>query len=78
MIKDFQYSVQETIKIKKKLLNKKFIIIINKIINEIYLTIKNGNKVYICGNGGSAADAQHLATEFLVRLNPKKIEKHIH
>ncbi len=75
MIKDFQYSVQETIKIKKKLLNKKFIIIINKIINEIYLTIKNGNKVYICGNGGSAADAQHLATEFLVRLNPKKNRK---
>ncbi len=25
----------------------------------------------ICGNGGSAADAQHLAAEFLVRLRPK-------
>ena len=25
--------------------------------------------MYICGNGGSAADAQHLAAEFLVRLN---------
>jgi D-sedoheptulose 7-phosphate isomerase len=24
----------------------------------------NGNRVYFCGNGGSAADAQHLAAEF--------------
>ena len=29
-----------------------------------------GNKVFICGNGGSAADAQHLAAEFLIRLKP--------
>ncbi|MCK5268715.1 MAG: D-sedoheptulose 7-phosphate isomerase [Spirochaetes bacterium] len=30
---------------------------------------KNGNKVMFCGNGGSAADSQHLATEFVVRLS---------
>jgi D-sedoheptulose 7-phosphate isomerase len=28
---------------------------------------KNGNKVLVCGNGGSAADAQHIATEFTIR-----------
>lgn len=28
-----------------------------------------GNKLMICGNGGSAADAQHMATEFTVRLS---------
>lgn len=33
--------------------------------------LKNKNKILICGNGGSAADAQHLAAEFLVRLRPK-------
>ncbi len=44
---------------------------INKVIKKIYKTIKNGGKIYICGNGGSAADAQHLAAEFLVRLRPK-------
>ena len=27
-----------------------------------------GGKIFFCGNGGSAADAQHLATELLVRL----------
>ena len=26
-------------------------------------TIKNGNKILLCGNGGSAADAQHIAAE---------------
>ncbi len=41
---------------------------INKVIKKIYKTIKNGGKIYICGNGGSAADAQHLAAEFLIIL----------
>ena len=32
--------------------------------------IQNGGKIMLCGNGGSAADAQHLAAEMLVRLRP--------
>ena len=32
--------------------------------------IRRGNKIMLCGNGGSAADAQHLAAEMLVRLRP--------
>jgi len=32
--------------------------------------IQNGNKIMLCGNGGSAADSQHLAAEMLVRLRP--------
>jgi D-sedoheptulose 7-phosphate isomerase len=44
---------------------------IEKIIKEIYSTIKKNKKVFICGNGGSAADAQHLAAEFLIRLTKK-------
>ena len=31
--------------------------------------IKNGGKIMFCGNGGSAADSQHLATELVVRLS---------
>ena len=31
----------------------------------------NGNKLLICGNGGSAADAQHLAAEFISTLSTK-------
>ena len=44
---------------------------INQIINILYKTIQNNNKIYICGNGGSASDAEHFSTEFLVRLRPK-------
>jgi D-sedoheptulose 7-phosphate isomerase len=30
---------------------------------------KSGNKLLLCGNGGSAADCQHIATELMIRLN---------
>ena len=30
-------------------------------------TVRNGGTLFFCGNGGSAADAQHLATEYVVR-----------
>jgi len=33
-------------------------------------SVTHGGKVLLCGNGGSAADAQHLAAEMLVRLRP--------
>lgn len=33
-------------------------------------SIRGGGKILFCGNGGSAADAQHLAAELLVRLRP--------
>jgi D-sedoheptulose 7-phosphate isomerase len=36
--------------------------------DKITNSIKNGGKLMICGNGGSAADSQHLAAEFLIRL----------
>ncbi len=36
--------------------------------NKICDCIKKGNKLMLCGNGGSAADAQHIATEFMIRL----------
>ena len=33
-------------------------------------SIQKNGKIMLCGNGGSAADAQHLAAEMLVRLRP--------
>jgi len=35
----------------------------------IYESYKNGKKLLLCGNGGSAADCQHIATEFMIRLS---------
>ena len=37
---------------------------------EIVGSIERGGKLLLCGNGGSAADAQHLAAEMLIRLRP--------
>ena len=45
--------------------------IINTVTNCVAVIVnafKNGNKVLFCGNGGSAADAQHLAAEFSDRF----------
>ncbi|MFH1619137.1 MAG: SIS domain-containing protein [bacterium] len=35
-------------------------------------TIKKGNTVFFCGNGGSAADSQHLAAEIVVRFRKER------
>ena len=40
------------------------------VIQIIHRKLKKGGKILFCGNGGSAADAQHLAAEFIVRLRP--------
>jgi D-sedoheptulose 7-phosphate isomerase len=60
--------ISENTKLKKDILkNTK---VISDIKFKILNAIKNKGKIFICGNGGSAADAQHLAAEFMVRLRP--------
>tara|TARA_B100000963_G_scaffold262652_1_gene230763 strand:- start:5815 stop:6411 length:597 start_codon:yes stop_codon:yes gene_type:complete len=41
----------------------------NLLLTNLINTIKNENTIFICGNGGSFADAQHLVTELVVRFN---------
>ena len=43
---------------------------IHQIIKIITSKLRKGGKLMFCGNGGSAADAQHLVAELLVRLKP--------
>lgn len=43
---------------------------ISKAIDLIIQALNGKKKILLCGNGGSAADAQHLAAEFVIRLNP--------
>ena len=61
--------INDAIKLKKELIH--LSTNISKAIDLMTITLKKGNKIFICGNGGSAADAQHLAAEFLIRLRPK-------
>lgn len=59
---------QESIQTKKKILENKFLVNLNIIAEKIYEKLSKGGKIIFFGNGGSAADAQHLAAEMLIRL----------
>tara|TARA_B100001093_G_C26771867_1_gene990596 strand:+ start:577 stop:1161 length:585 start_codon:yes stop_codon:yes gene_type:complete len=48
-----------------------------KSINKIKTSISKKKKIFFCGNGGSASDAQHLTAELLIRLRPKINRKSI-
>jgi D-sedoheptulose 7-phosphate isomerase len=39
-----------------------------KVVDACEVSLRGGGKLMFCGNGGSAADSQHLATEMLIRL----------
>jgi D-sedoheptulose 7-phosphate isomerase len=61
----------DSINTKKKILELGIFDVLKNMADEIGLSIQQGNKIMLCGNGGSAADAQHLAAEMLVRLRPE-------
>jgi D-sedoheptulose 7-phosphate isomerase len=61
--------IAESIEVKQSLLaNEQLLATINDIVHTVTLAFENGFKVQFCGNGGSAADAQHLAAEFSGRF----------
>ena len=61
--------IAESIAVKSKILKDDNLInILKETVSVIVSAFKNGNKVLFCGNGGSAADAQHLAAEFSGRF----------
>ena len=61
--------IEESIIVKKTIINDTVIIEnLKKVVEKVTLSFNNGNKLLFCGNGGSAADAQHLAAEFSGRF----------
>src|SRR5437773_4164330 len=61
--------IRASISVKQAVLqDEKLISTIENVVNVIVNAFKNGKHVYFCGNGGSAADAQHLAAEFSGRF----------
>ncbi|MBK8611125.1 MAG: D-sedoheptulose 7-phosphate isomerase [Chitinophagaceae bacterium] len=61
--------IQSSIKVKEEVLeNEALLKTVQECIAVIVQAFKAGNKVLFCGNGGSAADAQHLAAEFSGRF----------
>ena len=63
-------SFEDSISIKQQIIDQKLYEVLAEAGDAITDSISNGGKLMICGNGGSAADAQHLAAEFLMRLKP--------
>lgn len=61
--------IQASIDTKQQVLqNEDLLKTICDVVKVITDAFKNGSRVYFCGNGGSAADAQHLAAEFSGRF----------
>jgi len=61
--------IQSSIDVKQQVLeNTDLLQVISDVVDVIDNALKNGNRIYFCGNGGSAADAQHLAAEFSGRF----------
>ena len=62
-------SFNRSIEVKQNIVSdEKLISTIENVINEIVSSYRNGGKVLWCGNGGSAADSQHLAAELSGRF----------
>lgn len=57
--------IESSIEVKKNIVNDEALIHkIELVVTACILAFKNNRKILFCGNGGSAADAQHLAAEF--------------
>lgn len=68
--------IKASIQTKQQILeNEELLQTVDAIANACVEALNHGNRIYFCGNGGSAADAQHLAAEFSGRfyLNRKAL-----
>jgi D-sedoheptulose 7-phosphate isomerase len=63
-------SITQSIELKTQLLqDAELLDNIGSVSNQLIEVFKRGNRLLIAGNGGSAADAQHIAAEFVCRFN---------
>jgi len=62
-------AIEESIELKKSILYDSILIAqIRQVADAIVTSLRTGGKIFFCGNGGSAADAQHLAAELSGRF----------
>ena len=69
---EIELQINESISIKQMLLNAAYLEQISQISKLIMEAFKRGSKLLLCGNGGSAADAQHIAGEFVARFEAER------
>jgi len=64
-----KHCISESVFVKSEVLkDERLLMLIEELVDVIVTVFRNGNHIYFCGNGGSAADAQHLAAEFSGRF----------
>lgn len=69
LTKFINHQIVDSCKVKEKILNDSELInLVKDVSQKVIDTYKNGNKTLIAGNGGSAADAQHIAGEFVSKF----------
>ncbi|MBU1076974.1 MAG: D-sedoheptulose 7-phosphate isomerase [Spirochaetes bacterium] len=67
-IQQIHQLIESSIEVKKSLLTKDIPEMISSVAELIIKTFKEGHKLLICGNGGSAADSQHFSAELVGRF----------
>jgi D-sedoheptulose 7-phosphate isomerase len=73
MLKEIKDIIRDSINVKNNLLeDEELISNILKAVNIVVSSLRAGKKLLIAGNGGSAADSQHIAAELIGRLNIKE------
>jgi len=69
MIEFIKSKINDSLKLKTEVLhNAALLTAVDAVVNDVVSCYKNGGKVLWCGNGGSAADSQHLAAELSGRF----------
>ncbi len=69
MLEIIKSRIQESIEVKQAILNDEVLPSkIETVAEACVVALKNGGKILLCGNGGSAADAQHIAAELSGRF----------
>lgn len=71
LTQEIKSQINDSINTKKTLIESALDSIANAT-GKISDTLKQGNKLLLCGNGGSAADAQHIAAEFIGRFKKER------
>lgn len=69
IVSTIQERIKASIAVKEQIIHEGTLLpVIEKVVQVITDAFQQGHAVYFCGNGGSAADAQHLAAEFSGRF----------
>jgi len=73
MKKIIEKSIRDSIRAKEKILTNGLVQEIEKVADLVVHIYENHGKMLLCGNGGSAADAQHIAAELVGRFHKERL-----